>query len=150
MTLKLELLTKFNDEFADFFKDPEAIKDLDGVECDYSVTPLKITFSDGMQAGWLLLRNKDDTYLLVEADEQRGWETFFLRDPKKILEHVQDVAQCSWERLIPLLRTIHKAADVAEASPDERYLERMISAVYHSTDPTGAIHVLLGITPPTF
>jgi hypothetical protein len=137
MLLPLSKLIDFNDEFAEFFSDQTGVQNIEHLECVYDFSPAAhcVRINHQEPKGWLLLRNKAYTYLLVEAsNEKKEWRTWFAPDPKKVLEYLRQSFD-SWPPLFPLIRQAHTEAHRSgDERPNLTHLEDLITKALHTTD----------------
>jgi hypothetical protein len=145
MILPLRLLITFNDEFAKFFPKEGEVENIDYWECRYDASQLpqrSVRIADHEPNGWVLLRNEEHTYLLIEiGEEKKERNTWFAPDPKKVLEHLrQPSLNLPWQSLFPLIREAHrKAHPNKDDTPNLTYLEDFITKVYHAAFPLVAL-----------
>jgi hypothetical protein len=142
LLLPLRQLIAFNDEFAEFFSDQTGVEDIDRSRCvyDFSSAAHCVRLADHEPEGWLLLRNKGHTHLLIEAShEKKEWRSWFAPDPKKVLESVRPSFE-SWPQLFPL---IGKAEAEAHRGKDEKpnlaYLADLMTEALHVANPLSVI-----------
>jgi hypothetical protein len=141
MLLPLGQLISFDDEFAAFFGEQARVEPVQVSNCSYDLTtPRKIVrLEDSGREGWLFLRNKGHTYLLIEsARDRRGWNSWFAPDPKRVLAHLKQELKAEpsfgeWASFFPLARQAHREAhrDRGE-SRNVAYLQELITKLYHA------------------
>ena len=93
-----------------------AVENLEFWECVYDPSQQVVRFAEYETYEWVLLRNNEHDYLLIEiGPNKEKWNTFFANDPRKVLEHLKEqISKESWQPLLPLIREAHKAAHPAQ------------------------------------
>ena len=143
LLLPLRHLITFNKQFTDFFRDQTEVVNVDHRECVYDSSQLVVRLSDHEPAGWVLLRNGEHTYLLIEiGQEKQEWKTWFAQDSRKVLEHLrQPSVNLAWQSLLPLIRQAHREAHSGkDESPNFTFLEDFITKVYHAAHLLNALN----------
>jgi hypothetical protein len=141
--LSLSSLIDFNKEFASFLLGP--IETVAGSQCAYNEAQKVVSYDEYESGGWVLLRNSESTYLLIEIrPQQDAWKTFFAPDPKGVLEHLEDrfqkgqqTQQRIWPKLLSLIRKAHEEAH-RDRNPEKQnlsYLADLMTEAYHRVDP---------------
>jgi hypothetical protein len=146
VALALEQLISFNDEFATFFEDFASVENVDHLECVYDPTHRVVRLGESEPGGWVVLRNNQHTYLLIEiGGDKTKWNVYFAPDPKKVLAHLQQKASKPiWSTFLPLLRRAHEEAhpNSERDKPNLVYLSDLMTNVYLSADPIAAIDLV--------
>jgi len=72
MLLPLHKLMSFNEEFAAFFSEQARAEHIHSSNCNYDLSTGKeiARLEDPQKEGWLFLRDRGHTYLLIETAEQ--------------------------------------------------------------------------------
>jgi hypothetical protein len=140
--LPVHKLIQLDDEFAEFFRDPEKITELGQSGCVYNASPrseIRLEASDSVANPWILLRNDQHIYCLISLNRQRKhWATRFAPDPKRVLEHIRPHFK-SWLDLAPLIHAAGAREETGDSGlgklENPHYLQRLMTEAYLGTDP---------------
>jgi hypothetical protein len=146
----LSEVLKYDDELAAFYKDLGQVFLLYSWECGRTAQgdgKFIIWISAGVTNGFLLERNGENTYLLVEHAAEGGpWATYFAQDPKGAIWLIHEWFN-DWPTILPLIRMAHAAAHPeGKREPDLKYLEHLMAKALRHFDPKG--YITNQIKPP--
>lgn len=127
----LSELLKYDDDLAKFYKSLQEVLHVDSKECQEQRTQqdASIWIYGGAEYGYLLQRNGENTYLLLEITVESGrWESYFALHPKGVLLVIHDKWFNNWPTLFPLIRMAHAANHPQiGGDPDPKYLEHLMA-----------------------
>lgn len=148
----LSEVLKYDDELAAFYKDLGQVSLVYSWESERTAQTdgkFIIWISAGVTDGFLLERNGENTYLLVEHSAEGGpWATYFAQDPKGVIRLIHEWFN-NWSPIRPLIRKAHAAAHPkGEREPDLKYLERLMAKALRHFNPKEYITSQIGPTDP--